>query len=221
MAMVDPYQPALSSFAFTPEEDAVIKLALATSKPWDYAAASDLEKNALKSAKKRILAYHLARHGKTCCYCRSDLEAAGHFMIDREHILPKGKVFYRIYSYAMWNLAAACKRCNMQFKGQGDSFVIDRTNPLKYQLSSNYRFVHPNFDRWEAHLTRLSVQVNARKLVIITRKPGCAKADFTHAFFDLSAFEVDTFDAVQGLENRGIDSAAVLELRKLAKAMGQ
>lgn len=87
--MVDPYEPALSSFAFTTEEDAVIKLALATAKPWDYVAASDIEKSALKSAKERILAYHLKRHGKTCCYCRSDLEAAGRFMIDREHILPR------------------------------------------------------------------------------------------------------------------------------------
>lgn len=219
--MVDPYEPALSSFAFTVEEDAVIKLALATAKPWDYFAKSDAQKDAFKSAKARILAYHLARHGKTCCYCRSDLEAAGHFMIDREHILPKGKPVYRSYSFAMWNLAAACKRCNMQFKGQGDSFVIDRIDKAKYIISSNYRFVHPNFDRWEAHLTRVSVQVDAQKLVIITRKAGCAKAAFTHQFFDLHAFEVDTFDAVQGLENKGMESAAVLELRKLAKAMGQ
>lgn len=142
-------------------------------------------------------------------------------MTDREHILPKGKPIYKPYSFTMWNLAVACKRCNMQFKKTGDSFVVDKTDPAKFQLSDNYRFVHPNFDHWEQHLTRLAVQVNAENLVIIRRKQDCAKAAFTHEFFNLSKLEVDSFDRAQGLATHGEESTAALEFRELAAAFRQ
>ena len=219
--MADPYTPALSEFSLDADEDAVILLATASDKPWDYVPKTNDEKLALKSAKNKMLAFHLDRHGWNCCYCRTDLHAAGPYMTDREHILPKGITAYKPYSYAIWNLTAACKRCNMQFKGTGDEFVIDRVDVSKYQTSENYRFVHPNFDCWEDHLTRLSVQVNAQKIIVIICKPNSDKAVYTHAFFNLHDFEVDSFDSAQGLVNNDTASAAVLELRKLVKTFGQ
>ena len=85
----------------------------------------------------------------------------------------------------------------MQFKGTDDKFVVDGTDPTKFQTRENYLFVHPNFDRWEDHLTRFVVQVNTQKIVMVTRRPDCGKAAYTHEFFNLHEFEVDSFDAAQ------------------------
>ena len=141
-------------------------------------------------------------------------------MTDREHILPKGNPAYKALSYTLWNLAAACKRCNLQFKRSGDHFVIDCDDPTALQTSDNYRFVHPNFDLWDDHLIRLAVQVNARNIVKILRNDS-AKGAYAHEFFNLQDLEIDSFDAAQGLENGAEESAAVIELRKLAATFGQ
>ncbi len=218
--MADPYQPPLDGFAFEVEEIAAIDLALASEKPWDYVPGSDAGIAALKSAKTKILNLHLQRHGWTCCYCRTNLQGAGPFMTDREHILPKGKPAYKMLSYTLWNLAAACKRCNMQFKRSGDDFVINNDDPEAYLASDNYRFVHPNFDLWDDHLIRLAVQVNAENIVKILRKES-DKAAYTYDFFHFHDLEIDSFDSAQGLENGPEESAAVIELRRLAKAFGQ
>ncbi len=218
--MPDPYLPPLAEFAFDPGEIAVIDLALASNKPWDFVPADDADIALLKSAKAKILNLHLQRHGWTCCYCRANLQGAGPFMTDREHILPKGKAAYKLLSYTLWNLAAACKRCNLQFKRSGDGFVINGSDPTALENSDNYRFVHPNFDFWDDHLTRLAVQVNAKNLVKILSK-GSAKAAYAHDFFNLQEFEIDSFDAAQGLENESEESAAIIELRKLAEIFGQ
>lgn len=218
--MTDPYEPPLAVFAFDEEELAAIDLALAYEKPWDYVPENGAAKTALKSAKTKILHLHLQRHGQTCCYCRANLHGAGPFMTDREHILPKGKPAYRMLSYTLWNLAAACKRCNLQFKRSGDDFVIDDGTPEALEQSSNYHFVHPNFDFWDDHLTRLSVQVNAENIVKFLRK-GSAKSAYHYEFFDLESLEVDSFDAAQGLDRETPKSAAIIELRELAKQFGQ
>lgn len=218
--MADPYLPSLAGFAFDVAEIAVIDLALASDKPWDYVPGSDGEIALLKSAKDKILNLHLQRHGWTCCYCRTNLQGAGPFMIDREHILPKGKPAYKALSYTLWNLAAACKRCNLQFKRSGDDFVIDGDDPAALLASDNYRFVHPNFDLWDEHLTRLAVQVNANNIVKILCK-NSSKGAYAHDFFNLKDLEIDSFDAAQGLDNMTNETAAVIDLRKLAAAFGQ
>ncbi|MEQ5778489.1 hypothetical protein J4E05_23420 [Thalassospira sp. NFXS8] len=218
--MVDPYQPPLDDFAYEEDEIAVINLALASEKPWDYVPGTAAEITALKSAKTKILNLHLQRHGCTCCYCRTNLKGAGPFMTDREHILPKSNPAYRALSYTLWNLAAACKRCNMQFKRSGDDFVIDCDNATALAQSDNYRFVHPNFDLWDDHLTRLAVQVNAKNIVkIICRDTD--KAAYTYGFFHMKDLEIESFDAAQGLRGRNEESAAVMELRKLVQKFGQ
>ena len=217
--MADPYSPPLSGFVFSPAEIRVITLALASKKPWDYEPATIEERNTLKEVKDKILHLHLQRHGWTCCYCRANLQGAGPFMTDREHILPKSKAAYKALSYKLWNLGAACKRCNMQFKGSDDSFVI-HDPPVDLLAAETYRIIHPNFDLWEDHLTRITVQVNAKTLVKFSRK-GSAKSMYTYEFFNLRGLEIDSFDGAQGLDNVVEESVAVSELRNLAKAFNQ
>lgn len=218
--MADPYFPPLAGFALDAAEIAVINLALASDNPWDYVPDNVAEIALLKSAKEKILNLHLQRHGWTCCYCRTNLHGAGPFMTDREHILPKAKPTYKALSYTLWNLAAACKRCNLQFKRSGDGFVVEGDDPAALQASETYRFVHPNFDLWDDHLIRLAVQVNAKNIVKILCK-GSAKAAYSHEFFNLQALEIDSFDAAQGLNNAAEESAAVIALRELASTFGQ
>ena len=218
--MPDPYAPLLEQFKLDAEETAVIALAIASKKPWDFVPGSAAEIALLKSAKDKILILHLERHGWTCCYCRTNLKGAGPFMTDREHILPKGKPAYAKLSYALWNLAAACKRCNIQFKRSGDGFVIDSSDANALLASENYRFVHPNFDCWDDHLTRIAFQVNAKNIVKIYRKTT-DKAAYTYDFFNLQDLEIDSFNIAQGGKIAEPESAAVIEFLKIAQEFGQ
>lgn len=219
--MVDRYLPLLADFALDEEEANAVGNALETAKPWDWVPEDGGEQLALRRAKDRILAYHLQRHGGNCCYCRTNLTGAGPYMTDREHVLPKGKLSYRPFSYAMWNLAAACKRCNMQFKRKGDAFVIDTDDPTKFQTSDNYRFIHPNFDAYGEHLTRMTAQVDTRNLVIFIETNGSEKAVYTREFFGLDELQVDSFDEAQGLVAENAETALVAQVRTLAKQFGQ
>lgn len=220
-AMVDRYLPALDDFQLSVEEAAAVGKALETEKPWDWKSEDQNELQALKSAKDKILAYHLARHGGNCCYCRLNLNGAGPYMTDREHILPKGKPVYKPFSYAIWNLAAACKRCNMQFKRSGDGFVVDADDSTKFQDSNNYRFVHPNFDAYSEHLIRLEAQVDTKNIVVFVKTAGSEKAIYTHDFFALHELQVDSFDKAQGLEGENPETDLAAKVRRLAKQFDQ
>jgi len=218
--MIDKYLPPLNAFSLTPAEDDVIAEAMKSASPWDFKPPTKAEALALKNAKDKILAYHLARHDGNCCYCRSNLNGAGPYMTDREHILPKGQAVFKLLSFTMWNLAASCKRCNLQFKKSDDSFVLDKQDPAKFILSDNYLFIHPNFDLWEDHLCRLAVQVNTENIVLYARAAS-AKAQFTYDFFDLTGLEIDSFDRAQGLSTIAQASGAVAALRQIAATFGQ
>lgn len=219
--MHDAYLPALADFCFDDDEAAAVALALASDDPWSWKSTDDDENEAIKSAKEKILAYHLSRHGGNCCYCRFNLNGAGSYMTDREHILPKGKAVYKPLSYTMWNLAAACKRCNMQFKRSGDTFVVDPDDPAQFQESANYRFVHPNFDKFSDHLMRIEAQVDTKNIVIFSQTSGSAKATYTHDFFALHELQVDTFDKGQGGDGEKIETELAIRVRELAKLYGQ
>jgi hypothetical protein len=140
-------------------------------------------------------------------------------MTDREHILPKSK--YKAYVYSIWNLAASCKRCNMQFKKDCDAFVIDKSDAAALQQGENYRLVHPNFDLWDDHLTRLSAQANTKTIVRYVRTEGSAKANYTHSYFGLHELEVDSFDQAQGRSVQDSASGLAFAIRKLVKDFGQ
>lgn len=219
--MADPYLPALEDFELNADETAAVAKALEDDKPWDWKPDDQKELQALKSAKDKILAYHLSRHGGNCCYCRLNLNGAGPYMTDREHILPKGKEVYKPFSYSIWNLAAACKRCNMQFKRSGDAFVVDPDDSTRFQDSENYRFVHPNFDAYGKHLIRLQAQADTKNIVIFVKTPGSEKATYTHDFFALHELQVDSFDKAQGLEEENLETELAAKVRALAKEFDQ
>lgn len=188
--MSDPYEPKLATFVLTAAEMGAITAAMATDNPWGA------ENDDIKSAKGKIREFHLARQSHTCCYCRTILQGGGPFMIDREHILPKKK--YKPYTYTLWNLSIACKRCNMEHKGEDDTFVVDKTNTAPFQTGANYRIIHPNYDHWDDHLVRLTLQVNTAVLVKYAVLASSAKGRFTYEFFELKMLETNSFDEAQG-----------------------
>jgi 5-methylcytosine-specific restriction endonuclease McrA len=215
--MSDAYEPKLAELVFSQDEADAITAALKTATPWD------VKNDFIKSAKGKIRDHHLVRHGNTCCYCRTILHGGGHFMIDREHILPKGTLTYRSFCYESWNLSVSCKRCNMQFKGEDIDFVVDKLNPANFQKKENYSFVHPNFDEWEQHLSRVAEQVNRNILVKYTIVNDSEKGKYTYKYFDLKALEVNSFDKAQGIVKNNDEeiTESMAEARTIAISYGQ
>lgn len=219
-AMADPYLPALADFAFTDDEQAVIDVALATVKPWDWEPKGNTL-TTFKAVKTRIRDIHMQRHNHRCCYCRRDLHGAGHFMIDREHVLPKSLEPYRQLAFEMWNLGTSCKRCNMEYKGDKDDFVIVKGDPAALQDGANYRLIHPNFDRYKDHISRSAVEDDDVVVVTFTKVPGSAKAEYTYDYFNLAGLERQIQDQSQGAFVVELPSEGGLEVRRLAESLGQ
>lgn len=217
--MVDAYTPLLDEIQFEEDEVAAMDAAMQTDDPWDWKPGGEQEK-ALKRAKDKIREFHLRRHGETCCYCRTNLHGAGSFMTDREHVLPKSKTAYRPFTYTMWNLAVACKRCNMQFKKNCDAFVLDKVDPAAFLNSNNYLLIHPNFDRWEKYLNRVSAQVNDKSIVVFSCSDE-PKARYTYDYFHLEEVVIDSFDLGQGMSAQDGKSEIAVLVRKLAERFGQ
>lgn len=215
--MPDAYHPRLTEIKLTEDEVAAINAALASPNPWK------VESEYIQSAKNKIRDFHLLRHEENCCYCRMNLHGLGRFTIDREHILPKGKPRYRLLSYTVWNLSASCKRCNMEYKGEDDGFVVNTYKAAEYEKSENYLIVHPSFDEWEQHLSRESKQVNKKNMVKFTIVDGSTKGQYTYDYFNLMGLEIDTFTSAQAANTPDgqEDSEAGLEVRSLASKHGQ
>ncbi|NKJ02792.1 hypothetical protein [Novosphingobium sp. SG707] len=195
--MIDPYEPKLDALVLSADEVAAISAALATSKPWDWTPGGDVEA-AIKSAKNKIRDHHLARHRGRCCYCRTRLKGGGHFMIDREHILPKSKEGYRQLSFTLWNLAASCKRCNMQYKKNDDDFVVNKIDSSTWGNSDNYALIHPNFDYYSHHMRYSAIDIDDRMLVKFTVINRSKKGEYTYNYFNLRGLEENQFDRAQG-----------------------
>lgn len=220
IALPDPYLPGLDTVAFTDDELAAIAAALATEKPWDWKPGGAVEA-VLVAVKAKIRDLHLARHGHRCCYCRFPLQGGGHFVIDREHILPKSVDAYRHLAYTVWNLGIACKRCNMQYKGAKVDFVIDGASAPAFQDNANYRLIHPNFDLYKEHLSfRMEVNDDAT-VVKYTKQSGSDKGPYTYDYFNLRVREVGTFDDAQGLDVPEDLGAGALAAQELAREYGQ
>lgn len=213
--MSDPYTPALKTFSYTLDQTSAISAAMLKSRPWT------VKDPGIKSAKDAIRDLHLERQGHTCCYCRLSIHGGGHFMIDREHVLPK--VLYKPYTFEIWNLSVSCKRCNMELKRERDSFVVDKTVNGPFQESANYLIVHPNFDEWEAHLGREMIQLNRSVMTKIVVNGNSAKGRYTFDFFKLQDLTKDNFDQVQNpSRTESVDlTEGALEARALARAAGQ
>ncbi len=207
--MTDPYLPPLSEFSWTPEELAVIEIALKHSDPWNEKAVELAAiKEPLKLIKAKIRSLHMQRQHSTCCYCRVNLAGGGPFMVDREHILPKKK--YPSLTFVLSNLSVSCKRCNMEFKGDNVDFVVDpSTIEAGHGSSERYRFVHPNYDKWSVHLGRTTQQEDEFVLVKFRVKNESAKGSYTYAYFRLDQLEVDNFDQAQGGNERHQDEQEI------------
>jgi hypothetical protein len=213
--MPDPYTPALSTFSYTAQQTTAIAAAMVRARPW---TVKDPD---IKSAKNAIRDLHLQRQEHTCCYCRLSVHGGGHFMIDREHVLPKAK--YKTYTFEIWNLSVSCKRCNMELKRERDAFVVDKSATAQFQDSANYRIIHPNFDEWEAHLEREMIQLSRSVMTKIVVVGDSAKGRYTFDFFKLQDLTKDSFDKVQNpnrISSENLTEGA-LEARELARAKGQ
>jgi len=218
--MTDPYNPKLSDFHFTEEEQNLIRMALESEKPWDWKPKGALGQT-MKSVKRKIRDFHMERQGSRCCYCRRDLYGGGHFMIDREHILPKSLESYRALAFSMWNLSVSCKRCNMEYKKDDDSFAVDQGNPGHFEASSNYLLIHPNFDLYKEHISKISIETDDVIVVKFVKKVGSAKARYTYNYFNLSGLERQAADVAQGAMVVEEPSEAGLEVRRIAERLDQ
>jgi len=218
--LTDPYLPKLATCVFSDDEEAAISAALATVKPWDWKPGGTQEV-ALVAAKEKIRDLHKVRQGDRCCYCRFPLHGGGHFIVDPEHVLPKSLDAYRPLSFSVWNLGIACKRCNMQYKRAKIDFVIDKDDAAQFQISGNYRLIHPNFDLYKDHIS-ITLQMNDdTTLIKYTKMPGSEKGPYTYDYFNLREREVGTFDAAQGLEVPADLEDGALEAQALARQFDQ
>lgn len=218
--MPDPYQPALASFAFTPDEDDAIAQALLTPKPWDWEPGGDLE-DLIGTVKTKIRDLHMQRHDHSCAYCRWSMLGGGHFVVDREHVLPKSSDAYRLYAFTMWNLTVACKRCNLQYKGRKDDFVVDKVNAAAWQNSTNYLLIHPNFDRYDEHIAFVHISVPGFRVTKYVVNKDSEKGAYTYGYFNLASREKEFADEGQvGKLPQALGEFA-LAARKLAEDYGQ
>ncbi|MGS4887053.1 HNH endonuclease [Roseibium sp. MB-4] len=218
--MADRYLPALAMFSLDENEQSAITEALTTADPWGWQPGG-AKQAAITAAKEKIRDYHLSRHRSRCCYCRVNLQGAGPFMTDREHVLPKSIPEYRSLSYTMWNLGIACKRCNMEYKKNKSDFVVAPGNVAALVEADNYRFIHPNFDLYSEHLERSSVEANDTVIVKYTVSPDSPKGAFTYDYFNLRGLEVGSFDDAQGVHKSENLSKGALEVQALADQYGQ
>lgn len=216
----DAYSPELGTVTFTDAEAEAIEAALATEDPWSWNPGGDMS-DAISRVKRKIIDIHLLRHQHKCCYCRMNLYGGGHFMTDREHILPKSVDRYREYSYSLWNLGASCKRCNMEYKRSRIDFLTEPDQVEFLTTSKGYRFVHPNFDRYADHLSRQAVEQDEGVLVKYTIKNGSFKGRYTYNYFNLRGLEINSFDKAQGIMKRPERGTLALEVQALADTYGQ
>lgn len=217
--MTDPLLPALTDFIFTAEEEAAVQFALSTDKPWKHDAVELEEvKPTLIELKKKIRAFHLERQNSKCCYCRMNLHGGGNFIIDREHIVPKEK--FKTLTYVISNLSVACKRCNMELKKGDLSFLVDRGSILQtHSNADQYRFIHPNYEKYSLFIEKMSYEINDETYVKYT-KLDHPKAHYTYTYFDLRALEVNTFDKGQGITTPDNASTVRERLAEEISALG-
>lgn len=218
--MTDRYLPALSEFELTDDEQAAVDAALLENDPWDW-SPKGTQGAFLAAVKVKIREYHLQRHEGSCCYCRRSLKGEFNLVIDREHVLPKSVPDYRSLTYTMWNLAAACKRCNMKYKGVKTDFVVFPGVSAEYESEANYRIIHPNFDLYEEHLDRSAVAKGTKQIVKYTVVGGSPKGDYTYTYFNLRELEIRSFDALQTGQAEPDLGEMAMKVQLLAKASGQ
>ena len=197
------------------EEDAnAIKLAISEGgKIW--------ESKHLEPLKRKIKNHYRDIQGEQCCYCRKNSNGEFNMVLDIEHVLPKGKTEFKKFMFRLENLSVACKRCNMLVKKDDISFISEQadftTSPF---LSNNYKFIHPNVDRYFDHLFYDVSIKNAETMIKYTAVVGSDKGEFTYEYFKLNELEVDSINQAQGVQemaniSSSIDDDIALEIEEL------
>lgn len=197
--MSDPYNPKISSFKYSKIETKATRWALGKEKPWDVdklkkADLTEKEKeyvDAIVQLKDRIKIFHLQRQNNCCCYCATNFKARD-IEQDREHIIPKSKE--SCYTYSIFNLAVACKYCNLTIKGKKTQHLRGyRRNGLANKNiilnEMNYNFVHPNVHDWGFHIN-LDLHQTNRTVNILHYRPKTKRGKFTYHFFRLNQLEI-------------------------------
>ncbi len=105
-------------------------------------------KNNIKDKLKEI-------KGEECFYCKMPIDS-GSNPGDIEHIVHKGNLNYKEFTYHPMNLTLTCKKCNTA-KGTKESLILERQN-IKYKFNeyltdpNDYSIVHTHLDTYEEHL---------------------------------------------------------------------
>lgn len=153
----------------------------------------------LAPIKQKIKAHYRGLLGEKCCYCCKNTHGEFKLVLDIEHILPKAH--YLQFALSPFNLSVACKRCNMNVKGEKTTFLKDfasaHSNP---EDTNNYKIIHPNFDNFFDHLCYENITRNDTKMIKYTVTKHSEKGKFTYKFFRLKELEVDTINAAQGIK---------------------
>lgn len=191
---------------FNEEENALIVTALAEEN-------FDWSSQALKPIRKKIKEYLKDTWNEQCCYCRRGLEEVHNMDIDIEHILPSSK--FRNLAFVADNLNLSCTRCNFPpYKGSKTDFIVNETVvEADYKNPVHYRFIHPNFDNYEHHLSIVSFTYN--KLKFTKYKQLTDKGIYTYEYFGLRKIERDLFDGLQGIEKTAGTSEGLIPPHKL------
>lgn len=165
------------------------------------------ENEILLPLKDRMKTFLREFQSESCCYCKRNTKGEFKMVLDIEHILPKKH--YPDLMFKIPNLAVACKKCNMLIKGQDRSFVVDLSSlDIEFFRSEDYKFIHPNLDKYEEHLNRFSIEIDNLRFVKYIPKNE-QKGRFTYEYFRLIEFEQDDLNVFQGIEPSSIDIKSI------------
>lgn len=201
-------------FNFDTDDIASIKLAINEGgKIWDS--------KHLDGLKKKIKAHYRTHQGEQCCYCRKNSHGEFNMVLDIEHILPKGRTQFRKFMFNIINLSVSCKRCNMLVKKDDISFITETADFENTPFdSANYKFIHPNVDKYFQHLIYEVSIKNDVTMIKYSVVASSYKGAFTYKYFKLNELEIDSFNRSQGLDenveiSNSIASDIALEVEQL------
>lgn len=167
------------------------------------------ENKALLALKRRIKSFYLAATSDQCCYCRRDLNDEFNMVIDIEHIIPKA--LFPKFMFEVTNLNVSCKRCNMRIKRNRVDFLLDLSViEERFGDSAQYRFVHPNLDRYADSILLIVMKVGDKKY--IKYKSITEKGTYTYNYFELDKIETNTLNVAQGLPSMDAELPGELSL---------
>ncbi len=170
-------------------------------KIWDQEELSEL--------KAKIKGHYRTSMGELCCYCRKNFHGEFNMVIDIEHILPKKH--FAEYEFSPFNLNIACKRCNMNIKGEDIAFLNNtQTGHDNPSDNTNYKIIHPNFDVYEEHLDRIEMARNAIRLIKYSVVNNSNKGRFTYDYMELKKLEAVYMNTAQGIQQVDMSNLATV-----------